>query len=105
MRDIVTPSTCHLSPAERRAGIKQMVVDLTHLAQEDGCTAAAWALEVVGLAQETRQLLEEMLPLAMGASCFYDHHPKADRTQHCCNWSYIVEQIYEVLEEGGGSRH
>lgn len=44
---VVTPSTEHMSFSERRAGISQMLNDLAKLATDDGCIAAAWALEVI----------------------------------------------------------
>lgn len=44
-----------------------------------------------------RELLADILPLAMGASCAYNGSPEADRTQHCCDWSGVVEDIYDVL--------
>lgn len=45
--DIVTPSTEHMDDEERRDGIRQMVEDLYRLATQDGCIAAAWALEAL----------------------------------------------------------
>ena len=44
---VPTPSTRHMDPAEREAGIATMLSDLHRLASEDGCIAAAWALEMV----------------------------------------------------------
>lgn len=44
---VVTPSTEGMSFNERRAGISQMLDDLAKLATDDGCIAAAWALEVI----------------------------------------------------------
>lgn len=47
--------------------------------------------------ERMQNLLEEILPLAMGASCTYNGRPEADRTQHCCDWSGVVEDICDVL--------
>lgn len=40
-----TKSTAHMSHGERLDGIQQMLADLERLARQDGCIAAAWALE------------------------------------------------------------
>lgn len=40
-----TSSTAHMSHGERLDGVCQMLSDLERLAKEDGCIAAAWALE------------------------------------------------------------
>ncbi len=40
-----TKSTVHMSHGERLDGVQQMLADLERLAKEDGCIAAAWALE------------------------------------------------------------
>jgi len=58
--DIITPSTAHMSPEERRAGVEQMCEDLALLATQDGCIAAGWALEVVALAERTLADLERV---------------------------------------------
>ena len=44
---IPTTSTRHMWHEERRDVIRQMLADLERLAVEDGCLAAAWALEFV----------------------------------------------------------
>ena len=44
---IPTISTKHMEQAEREAGIQTMLNDLFHLADRDGCIAAAWALEII----------------------------------------------------------
>lgn len=44
-----------------------------------------------------RELLIDILPLAMGASCMYDDHPDADPTVHCCEWGPVVDRICKVL--------
>lgn len=41
-----TPSTKHMERQEREDGINVMLSDLHRLASEDGCIAAAWALEL-----------------------------------------------------------
>jgi hypothetical protein len=41
----VPVSTRHMSAAERLDGTRQMIRDLEALAHNDGCIAAAWALE------------------------------------------------------------
>lgn len=43
-----------------------------------------------------REVLEEILPLAMGASCYYDRSPGAT-PQHCCDWNGVVKHICDVL--------
>jgi hypothetical protein len=65
--DIITPSTAHMSPAERQACIKVMLEDLYLMARQDGCIAAAWALEVI-LADhpQTRDALDECFNMAFG---------------------------------------
>ena len=40
-----TQSTQHMAEQERADGILQMLRDLNRLARENGCIAAAWALE------------------------------------------------------------
>lgn len=40
-----TESTKHLGHGDRVRGIEQMLHDLERLAKDDGCVAAAWALE------------------------------------------------------------
>ncbi len=40
-----TPSTVHMAPEEREDAICTMLSDLDLLAANDGCIAAAWALE------------------------------------------------------------
>jgi hypothetical protein len=40
-----TKSTAHMSHGERLDGVCQMLMDLEQLARQDGCIAAAWALE------------------------------------------------------------
>ena len=42
-------------------------------------------------------LLDDILPLAMGESCFYNGHPEADQSVHCCDWSPIVDRICKAL--------
>lgn len=42
-----TKSTAHMSHEERVDGIAQMLADLDCMAKNDGCIAAAWALEFV----------------------------------------------------------
>lgn len=44
---LVTPSTEHMEVDERAASVKQMLEDLYLLAHQDGCIAAAWALEAL----------------------------------------------------------
>jgi hypothetical protein len=45
------PTMRHMTPAsehpERYDAIRQMLCDLNRLAREDGCIAAAWALDVI----------------------------------------------------------
>ncbi len=45
--EIELPSTKHLSPDDKLEGTCQMLDDLERLAEEDGCIAAAWAIEWV----------------------------------------------------------
>lgn len=47
LADMTIPSTTMMSRSERLAGTETMVADLTRLAEEDGCIAAAWALEML----------------------------------------------------------
>lgn len=42
---VPTDSTRHMTSDERRAGVETMLHDLQRLAADDGCIAAAWALE------------------------------------------------------------
>jgi len=51
--------------------------------------------------RKLEQLLEDILPGAMAASCEYNDHPKADLTFHCCDWNEIVQRIRDVLHKEG----
>ena len=42
---IKTPSTNYMTTQEQLDGVRQMLDDLERLAEEEGCIAAAWALE------------------------------------------------------------
>lgn len=50
---VATPSTKHMDREERRDGIEVMLSDLNQLARRDGCIAAAWALEMLGILSGT----------------------------------------------------
>jgi hypothetical protein len=44
---VSTESTHYMTVEERSYGIAVMLGDLNRLAREDGCIAAAWALEMI----------------------------------------------------------
>lgn len=45
----IVPKSCkHMTEAERLDGTRQMIRDLERLAIDDGCVAAAWALDFIG---------------------------------------------------------
>lgn len=57
MASIDVPSTRQLSLGERTDSIKVMHDDLMTLAENDGCIAAAWALDAIrGMAAKIRSL-------------------------------------------------
>ena len=45
---VVPKSTRHMGEEERLDGTRQMIRDLEEMAHNDGCIAAAWALEFIG---------------------------------------------------------
>jgi hypothetical protein len=47
LEKIPTPSTKHIDETERGNGIATMLSDLRLLAENNGCIAAAWALEFI----------------------------------------------------------
>lgn len=44
-----------------------------------------------------RELMGDILPGAMFASCNHKNHEQADPTFHCCDWSEAVEKIQKAL--------
>jgi hypothetical protein len=46
---------------------------------------------------EARELLAEIMPMAMHVSCAYANDPRADDMEHCCDWGPIVDRILKVI--------
>jgi len=57
---LYTPSVRGMSHEDRVAGITQMIADLQRLAKDDGCVAAAWALEAIDRYQYLIESLKEL---------------------------------------------
>jgi len=47
LASIEIPTTRYMGDEEKRDGVEQMLRDLRQLARQDGCIAAAWAVEVL----------------------------------------------------------
>jgi len=55
---VPTQSTKAMHIVDRCNGIHQMLCDLNQLARQDGCIAAAWALEFVAMVAEQERAKE-----------------------------------------------